>query len=116
MGIAPAGLDSWSWQRLSNDLVSTKKYPVVTYNIAKPNSSVREWNTSLFDTRMKKALQMYGGASGLKAVLWQQGEYETDQMMQSSTPDITYMSDLNSLITKSRTNGFFLGGGIQFHG
>ncbi len=108
MGIAPAGLDSWSWQRFSNDLVAAKKYPVLTYNIAKPNSSVREWNTSRFDARLKKALQMYGGASGLKAILWQQGEYETDQMMQSSTPDITYVSDLNSLIAKSRNNG--LGG------
>jgi len=110
MGMAPNGYDSWAWQRFSNDLVNYNQYPILTFNVAKPGTEVKYWKDTRFDTHMKKTLQMYGGAFGLKAVLWQQGEHETGVML-SNNFDVTttnpfdYQNDLNSLINKSRIEG-----------
>jgi hypothetical protein len=113
MGIAPNGFDSWSWCRFSNEIVKEKKYPVLIFNAAKPNSSIKDWNVNtfsyannktLFNFYLKPTLQMYGGAFGVKAVLWQQGENETAQMLNNSYGNTDYTSELNSLITNSRNS------------
>lgn len=109
MSIAPNGIDSWSWCRFSKELVTDKKYPVLTFNTAQPNSSISEWESTFFNELLKPTLQMYGGAFGVKAVLWQQGEKET-QIMVNAPPlsgqpiyNIDYASKLNQMIGNSRS-------------
>ncbi len=130
MSIAPNGVDSWSWCRFSREMVNdaSKKYPVLTFNTAIPNTSIVEWvdvstninpSTGLpypsqFDTMLKPTLQMYGGAFGVKAILWQQGEKETSIMVNAPPIGdqpiytVNYTAKLNQIIGLSRTA---MGGG-----
>lgn len=130
MSLAPNGVDSWSWCRFSNEMVNdaSKKYPVLTFNVAIPNTSIVEWadestninpSTGLpypsqFDTMLKPTLQMYGGAFGVKAILWQQGEKETSIMVNAPPIGgqpiytVNYTAKLNQIIGLSRTA---MGGG-----
>jgi NPCBM/NEW2 domain/Secretion system C-terminal sorting domain/Carbohydrate esterase, sialic acid-specific acetylesterase len=106
MSIAPNGVDSWAWCRFSKEMVNdvSKKYPVLTFNTAIPNTKVSQWNNGYFDSHLKKTLQMYGGAFGVKAVLWQQGEADTKDMSENSSYSTTnYQSALNNIISLSRT-------------
>lgn len=106
MSIAPNGVDSWAWCRFSKEMVNdvNKKYPVLTFNTAIPNTKISQWNTGYFDSYLKKTLQMYGGAFGVKAVLWQQGEADTKEMSENSSySTANYQTALNNIISLSRT-------------
>jgi NPCBM/NEW2 domain/Secretion system C-terminal sorting domain len=64
-----------------------------------------QWNNTYFDSHLKKTLQMYGGAFGAKAVLWQQGENETEIKRQApGSYDLmaNYETPFKNLIDKSR--------------
>jgi NPCBM/NEW2 domain/Secretion system C-terminal sorting domain/Carbohydrate esterase, sialic acid-specific acetylesterase len=116
MGIAPNGFDSWSWCRFSNELVKLKQYPVLIFNASHPNTEIKDWTTNTisaqdnktnFDFYLKPTLQLYGGAFGVKAVLWQQGENDNSLIVDASKPvysNSDYSSQLTTLITNSRTS------------
>jgi hypothetical protein len=114
--IYPNGVASWSWSILGNRIANEKGIPTMFFNVAYPNTSlIYDWigypnpnSTTSPNTLIGKffqTLKTYGGTLGAKAVLWQQGEKDSQNMNDTNLNTITtnnYTSNLNSLISQSR--------------
>jgi hypothetical protein len=116
MPIYPNGVASWCWSILGNRIANEKAIPTMFFNVAYPNTSLLyDWigypnanSTTSPNTLIGKffqTLKTYGGTLGAKAVLWQQGEKDSQNMTDNNLNTITtsnYTPNLNSLISQSR--------------
>ncbi len=116
--IGPRGLTSWCWGVLGDSLAKRLNVPVAFYNTAWSGTAVRNWRESItqdstatswgefFRPKMpygnlKRVLQDYVSLTGLRAVLWHQGEaeyYDTNPMAPN------YYNDLRFVIAQSRAD------------
>jgi len=78
--IYPNGRGSWYWAQFAYRMAKDKETPTMIFNVATPNTSTRDWaanfNTDLYK-QFRRTLQTYGNILGAKAVLWFQGEKDT---------------------------------------
>ena len=115
--IAPRGNSAWSWGKLGDLLANRFGVPILFYNIGWYGSAVKNWRESINGTaysvyngeafypsgapygNLRSVLQSYVPATGIRAVLWFQGEAEiTDQNSTTSS----YFNDLSTVIQSSR--------------
>jgi Carbohydrate esterase, sialic acid-specific acetylesterase/Secretion system C-terminal sorting domain len=117
--VGPRGPAAWCWGRLGDILASRLNVPIMFYNAAWEGTSTRNWKESINGTtqsdygtsgnfanypagqpygNMRSVLQYYAATTGLRAVLWQQGE--TDNY--SNTSQASYVSNLQAVINQSR--------------
>ena len=109
MPIYPNGSASWCWSSLAKK-ISDGGTPVMFFNLAYAGSSVnQDWATSQTSPLMykfSKTLKMYGNVLGAKAVLWHQGERDSQILTLSSTNQTNYLNSyetgLSDIINWSR--------------
>lgn len=119
--IGPHGNTAWCWSELGDLLTDRLNVPVLFYNTAWAGTTVRNWresmeqgNTNTNDntpmpagmpySNLKRVLKDYVPLTGLRAILWQQGESE----YYSSNPQATnYATDLKALINRTRLDAGF---------
>jgi hypothetical protein len=111
-GIGPTGKSLWLWARLGRRLVDTYGVPVAFYNCAWGGTTITEWARSTDTTKrvigrnvdgvalndykqrgqpyslLKKTMRLYAGLYGARAVLWQQGETDTQALTDPAFNDI----------------------------
>ncbi|UTA66280.1 sialate O-acetylesterase [Emticicia sp. 21SJ11W-3] len=116
--IAPLGGSSWCWGRLGDLLTSKLGVPVLFFNTAMESMSVESWQVSADGGRgydyysgnyalpgypydnLRKSLYNYVNMFGARAVLWHQGETDSDK----GTAFDVYRNTLQYLIQRSRTD------------
>jgi hypothetical protein len=112
----PNGKASWCWSNLASKIANEKGIPTVFFNVAYPNTSlVFDWigypeadSTTSKNTLIGKfyqTLKTYGGTLGAKAVLWHQGERDSQEMTyapNASAIQANYQTDLQILINGTR--------------
>ena len=116
--VGPHGLTAWCWSELGDLLTTRLNVPVLFYNAAWTGTTIRNWRESIGQSsttaiggtilpagmpygNLKRVLQDYVPLSGLRAILWHQGESE----YYSTDPQATnYATDLNTLIARSRSD------------
>jgi hypothetical protein len=118
--ISPRGQSSWSWGRLGDVLSRRLGVPILFYNVAWYGSAMKNWReslnggttTSVYDSNaqflpggspystMKSALKFYVPITGIRGVLWLQGEADND----INTSTDTYFNDLKTVIEKTRND------------
>jgi len=114
--LGPRGLSAWYWGRLGDLLASRLNVPILFYNAAWEGTASKNWaetvdggtTGSIYVNanyasgqpygNLKLALNYYAATTGLRAVLWQQGEADN----QLNTAASTYASNLQRVISKSR--------------
>ena len=119
--IGPHGNNAWAWSELGDLLTKRLNVPVLFYNVAWAGTTVRNWresmelgNTNALDgtplpggmpySNLKRVLRDYVSLTGLRAILWQQGESE----YYSTNPTATnYTTDLKAIIERSRSDASF---------
>jgi hypothetical protein len=112
--IGPFQITPWCWGKVSEDLVDSFNVPVLFYGAGFGGTSVLWWKQSANGETLTgqpffvqeqynhpygalgSVLRMYAGLTGLRAVLWHQGE--SDFYM----PTVDYQTNLTSLIARSR--------------
>ncbi|GAB3180864.1 hypothetical protein GCM10027291_49150 [Telluribacter humicola] len=138
--ISPRGNSAWSWGRLGDHLANRLGVPILFYNVAWYGSAVRNWRESINGTaysvfdggpfspagmpykNLRLVMQYYVPITGIRGVLWQQGESDT----YANTSASSYANDLRTVIEQSRnesgknlswviarTSYFPLGGGTS---
>lgn len=109
--VYPNGESSWCWAPLASKIANdpTKQTPTLFFNNARPGSTVvYDWATGENSTDMVKfrdVLKMYGNIFGAKAVLWHQGENDTQNLIFSTDQTAylnSYSTGLDNLIKWSR--------------
>jgi hypothetical protein len=114
--VSPYGLSAWCWGKLGDLITSRYNVPVMFYNAAWDGTIIRSWQESRnggtavipwtggnYPTgqpygNMRMALNYYASMSGVRAVLWDQGEGDS----QLGTFGSSYISDLQAVIAQSR--------------
>ncbi|MCU0339441.1 MAG: T9SS type A sorting domain-containing protein [Spirosomaceae bacterium] len=115
--IGPRGLSAWCWGRLGDMIASRYNVPVLFYNAGWEGTLSKNWvesmdggtSASMYAANtfyaagqpygnLRMALNYYAATTGLRAVLWHQGE--ADNLFNISTE--TYRSNLQAIINKSR--------------
>ncbi|MBO9615905.1 MAG: T9SS type A sorting domain-containing protein [Dyadobacter sp.] len=115
--IAPRGKSAWAWGRLGDRLASRLGVPVLFYNVAWYGSHVGAWRESInggrpksiyadvyFDPsgmpfgNMRDVIRRYTSLTGLRSVLWIQGEADNDKNNDRNS----YFNDLKAVIEASR--------------
>lgn len=119
--VGPHGLTAWCWSELGDLLTKRLNVPVLFYNAAWAGTTMRNWRESFEQgmtttitgdllpvgmpySNIKRVLKDYVPLTGLRAVLWQQGEteyYSTDPQA------LAYATDLQALIARSRSDAGF---------
>ena len=118
----PIGLSPYYWAALGDSLVKTYQVPVCFINTGWTATSIRNWVESaegLSSTNpwasvlsypkgfpyanLKRALEVYGKNMGFKAVLWHQGETDSNFDM----PKQAYQDYLKKLIQYARRDAGF---------
>ncbi len=114
--IGPRGLTGWCWSRMGDRLAARLNVPVAFMNSAWSGTAVRNWRESITADstatsyneyfrpgmpygNLKRIVQDYMPLTGLRAVLWHQGEaefYDTDPSAAN------YFNDLQTVIRQSR--------------
>lgn len=114
--IAPRGQGTWCWGELGDLLAKRLNVPIMFFNAAYEGSSIENWYSSSIGVGTKHpffqftypretpysylriSLQYYISQLGLRSVLWDQGEAESDL---KTTQDY-YATALKKIIEKSR--------------
>lgn len=114
--IAPRGQGAWCWGELGDLLAKRLNVPIMFFNAAYEGTSIENWYSSSIGVSTKHpffqftfpretpysylriSLQYYISQLGLRSVLWQQGEAESDL---KTTQDY-YATALKRVIEKSR--------------
>jgi hypothetical protein len=114
--IAPRGQGTWCWGELGDLLAKRLNVPIMFFNAAYEGTSIENWYSSSIGVSTKHpyfkftfpnqtpysylriSLQYYISQLGLRSVLWQQGEAETDL----KTTQEYYKTALGKVIEKSR--------------
>jgi hypothetical protein len=116
--ISPRGQSAWNWGKLGDLLASRLQVPILFYNAAWDGTIVRSWRESITGTavspyipanyepsgmpysNMRTALQQYVAMTGVRGVLWLQGEGDN----QFNTTTDSYFADLKAIIDASRND------------
>ncbi|WP_428659839.1 sialate O-acetylesterase [Runella sp.] len=115
--IAPYGYSAWSWGMLGDMLVNRFNVPVLFYNVALEGTTSRSWRESttgyaanpytggyytnqLPYSQLKLVLRQFTSLTGVRAVLWHQGESDT----QFSLSEQEIVSNLQQVIGQSRND------------
>ncbi len=116
--IAPRGQGAWSWGKLGDLLASRLQVPILFYNASWEGTIVRSWRESITGTaispyipvpyepsgapysNLRSVLQYYVPITGVRGVLWIQGESDN----QFKTTTATYANDLKAVIDASRND------------
>ncbi|WP_337044000.1 sialate O-acetylesterase [Emticicia sp. 17c] len=113
--IAPRGQGAWCWGELGDYLAQRLNVPIFFLNTSYGGSSAENWYSSanglptknLFNmpfqggapySNLKITLQFYVSYLGVRAVLWEQGEDD------SETSEDSYYNYIRNVIDKSRTD------------
>ncbi|WP_234647101.1 T9SS type A sorting domain-containing protein [Dyadobacter sp. CY356] len=114
--IAPRGNFAWSWGKLGDLLASRLGVPILFYNSAWTGSAVKNWRESINGTayniyngapypvngapygNLRSVMQTYVPITGIRAILWLQGEAEKF----AGTSASSYAADLTKVIETSR--------------
>lgn len=114
--IAPRGQGTWCWGELGDLLAKRLNVPIMFFNAAYEGTSIENWYSSSIGVTTKHpffqftfpnqtpysylriSLQYYISQLGLRSVLWEQGEAESDL---KTTQDY-YATALKKIIEKSR--------------
>ncbi|MFN8345657.1 MAG: sialate O-acetylesterase [Spirosomataceae bacterium] len=114
--ISPRGLSAWCWGRLGDMLASRLNVPILFYNAAWEGTASKNWSETVDGgttgsiyinenypvgqpyANLRMALNYYASVTGLRAVLWHQGEADN----QLNTSAGVYASNLQKIINKSR--------------
>lgn len=114
--IAPRGQGTWCWGELGDLLAKRLNVPIMFFNAAYEGTSIENWYSSSIGVATKHpffqftfpretpysylriSLQYYISQLGLRSVLWEQGEAESDL---KTTQDY-YATALKRVIEKSR--------------
>lgn len=114
--IGPRGLTGWCWSRMGDRLAARLNVPIAFMNSAWSGTAVRNWRESITADstatsyneyfrpgmpygNLKRIVRDYMPLTGLRAVLWHQGEaefYDTDPSAAN------YFNDLQAVIRQSR--------------
>ncbi len=115
--IAPYGFSAWAWGALGDMLVNRLNVPVLFYNVALEGTTSRAWRESAFGSawnpytggfyvnqlpysQLRVVLRQFTSLTGMRAVLWHQGE--SDTQFNLSEPEI--ISNLQQVIGQSRND------------
>jgi hypothetical protein len=114
--IAPRGQGTWCWGELGDLLAKRLNVPIMFFNAAYEGTSIENWYSSSIGVSTKHSyyqfifpnqtpysylrisLQYYISQLGLRSVLWQQGEAESNL----KTTQEYYQTALRKIIEKSR--------------
>lgn len=113
--IAPYGFSAWSWGALGDLLVARLNVPVLFYNAALEGTTSRAWRESttglatnpyiggaysnqLPYSQMRVSLRQFASLTGIRAILWQQGESDT----QFELPEPEIVNNLQQVVSQSR--------------
>ncbi len=113
--IGPKGRGSWCWGELGDFLAQRLNVPILFLNAAYGGSSSENWLSSSMGIPTKNyfgspyiggapysslriSLQFYASYLGVRAVLWEQGEDD------SETGEDTYYNNIRAIIEKTRTD------------
>lgn len=115
--IGPRGFSAWCWGRLGDIIASRYNVPVLFYNAGWEGTLTKNWVESMdggtsasmyaagqfYETgqpyaNLRMSLNYYASMTGIRAVLWHQGE--ADNLFNTSTG--TYVNNLQAIINKSR--------------
>ncbi len=114
--ISPRGNSAWAYGKLGDRLAERLGVPILFYNTGWYGTAIRNWRQSINGTaysvyngeaftpsgmpynNLRLALQYYLPVTGVRAVLWHQGE--ADNFANTSTD--SYKSDLRAVIDQSR--------------
>lgn len=113
--IGPKGKGSWCWGELGDYLAQRLNVPILFFNASYGGSSSENWYSSALGLPTKNVfgipyiggapysslritLQFYTSYSGVRAVLWEQGEDD------SETGEDTYYNNVRTIIDKTRTD------------
>ncbi|PQA59504.1 hypothetical protein C5O19_07610 [Siphonobacter curvatus] len=115
---APYGYTAWHWGYLGDLIAARYNVPVLFVNSAYSATSIKNWYESangwptknpftpdnlpmgLPYANLKISLQYYGNLTGVRGVLWHQGEYDGKA---DTSPD-EYSTHLKTVIDKSRSD------------
>lgn len=118
--ISPRGISSWSWGRMGDILASRYGVPILFYNVGWYGSAARNWRESMdgsitrsiYDwnalflpggspySNLKQVLKNYVPITGVRAVLWLQGEADNE----ANTSADSYFNDMKAVIETSRND------------
>ncbi|MHA4737017.1 T9SS type A sorting domain-containing protein [Dyadobacter sp. MSC1_007] len=115
--IAPRGRSAWCWGRLGDKLVAKLGVPVLFYNVGWYGSHIAAWRESISGAspksiyadqyfqpagmpygNMRDVIRRYTSLTGLRGILWLQGEADND----NNTSSDSYFNDLKTVIEASR--------------
>lgn len=116
--LAPFNYVPWCWGKLGDLLVQKLNVPVLFYGAAHGGTSSTQWSGAAqgipFDgpswvrqdlgapyRALENSIAYYGSLTGLRAVLWHQGESDHDQL------STTYYNNILNVINISRQNAEF---------
>ena len=115
--IAPNGNTAWGWGRLGDLLAARLNVPILFFNAAFEATAARNWRASLNGSatqnvysgltfpsgipysNMRLAMRNYIATTGVRAVLWHQGE--ADNFVNTSIG--SYVSDMTAVINQMRS-------------
>lgn len=116
LSLGPSQYAAWNWGNLADLLISNLNVPVLFYGTAYAGTRVKWWDESahnlpltnpqpaIKETKhqpyggLRSVLQYYSSLTGLRAVLWHQGEAD------EATDSLEYVQTLQSLIAQSRVD------------
>jgi hypothetical protein len=114
--ISPRGNSAWAWGRLGDLLASRFGVPILFYNAGWYGSAIKNWQESINGTahsvyngdpfvpsgmpygNLRLIFQYYLSTTGVRAVLWQQGEADNF----TNTSATAYKNSLKAVIDQSR--------------
>lgn len=115
--IAPRGKSAWLWGPLGDAIANRLNVPVLFYNVAWDGSGIKAWQQSISGTawsayvpdipfepsgmpygNLRNVMRNYVSITGLRAILWLQGEADNDVGTSSSE----YYATLESVINQTR--------------
>lgn len=124
--MAPRGQSAWCWGLLGDQIAARYNVPVMFFNAGWPGTAMRNWQESaagqitrsiynqefIFPNGMpyanlKLSLQQYTTQTGVRAVLWHQGETDAIPLYNSPVNPTTtqnYKTGLQSVINKTRAD------------
>ncbi|GAB2764680.1 hypothetical protein GCM10027275_02310 [Rhabdobacter roseus] len=114
--LSPRGNSAWAWGRLGDHLANKLGVPIMFYNAGWYGTSIRNWQQSINGTaysiyngeaftpsgmpyaNLRLVMQYYVPMTGIRGVLWLQGEADNF----ANTSSGSYLNDLRSIINQSR--------------
>jgi Carbohydrate esterase, sialic acid-specific acetylesterase len=120
--IAPRGVTAWCWGAFGETLASNWNVPVLVFNAAIGNTGIFQWRaaangevdycghtadsvrTCMPYYYLKKTLTGYVQKTGIRAILWHQGENDYGIFEGGGFPPDYYYSNIKQVIDKTRSD------------